>query len=197
MELKEIIIEAKDCDEATKIAIKKLDMSEDYFLVEELENNKFKAFVNVSLNLNGKRYLESIFKNLGLDVRMEIRNISDNHIVFNIDTDENALIIGKDGKNLNAIQQMLRLYLLQFCKDPVIISLDVAGYTESKTHILEKMAIKTAKEVVRTKTDIKLEPMNSFERRVIHAKLMGFKHVKTESEGFGKDRALVIKYIEK
>ena len=197
MELKEVIIDAKDIDEATKIAIKKLDMSEEYFLVEELGDNKFKAFANVSLNLNGKRYLESIFKNLGLDLKMEIRNISEDHIIFNIDTNENALIIGKDGKNLNAIQQMLRLYLLQFCKEPIIISLDVAGYTESKMHILEKMAIKTAKEVVRTKTDIKLDPMNSFERRIIHAKLMGFKNIKTESEGFGKDRALVIKYIAK
>lgn len=193
--LKELIVNAKTEEEATEIAIQKLDLSNDYIFVEEIEKGKYRAFANVSLQLEGKKYLEAIFNNIGVEALIEIRTMADNHIIFNITSNENAILIGKEGKNLAAFQYMLRLFLNQFSKEGLVISLDIGNYTEQRVKNLEFYAQKVAKDVLKNKTDVKLEPMNSFERRVVHAKLATYKQLKTESEGFGKDRAVVVRYI--
>lgn len=193
--LKEVIVKAKSIEEATKKAIDKLDISNEYIFVEEKSKNEYRAFANVSLRLEGKKYLEAIFNSMGIEALMEIRTVSDNQIIFNITSNENAILIGKEGKNLAAFQYMLRLFLNQFVSGDVIITLDIGNYTKQRVKSLEWYAQKVAKDVLRNKTDIKLEPMNSFERRIIHTKIKDFKKLKSESEGFGKDRSVVVKYI--
>ena len=131
---------------------------------------------------------------LEIESRMEVRTLSDgNEIHYSNDSDENGLLIGREGKTLRSIQYMLRNYLNTFTDGHLIVALDIGSYHENRKRQLEILATKTAKEVAQTKIAVKLDPMNSFDRRIIHTKLSEWRDVITESEGEGEDRALVIK----
>ena len=80
--------------------------------------------------------------------------------------------------------------------DNVNITIDVEGYKEKQNYFIEKKVKKIARDVTLSKMDVKLDPMNSYERKVVHSALQGFKYVKTESEGEEPNRCVVIKYIE-
>ena len=100
---------------------------------------------------------------------------------------------GVKGKTLEAFQILLRNLISTYRKDHIITTLDIGGYRSNRAHQLEILATKTAKEVAKTKIAVKLQPMNSFERRVIHEKLSDWRDIYTESEGEGESRAIVIK----
>lgn len=204
MKLKSIEIEAKSYDEALKLASQELQLAVDKITLEVIKEKKglfginnlitYKASANVSLVTEGKQYLENVLSSMGIDVKMEIRNIVDeNQIIFNIQTSENALLIGRGGKNLNALQNLLRLYLNQFTEDKILINLDIGGYHDNRKKQLEILATKTAKEVLRTGIPVKLADINSFERRIIHTKLSEWRDIETISEGEDKERVLIIK----
>lgn len=204
MKLTSIEIEAKSYDEALKLASQELQLAVDKITLEVIKEKKglfgitnlitYKASANVSLVTEGKQYLENVLSSMGIDVKMEIRNIVDeNQIIFNIQTSENALLIGRGGKNLNALQNLLRLYLNQFTEDKILINLDIGGYHDNRKKQLEILATKTAKEVLRTGIPVKLADINSFERRIIHTKLSEWRDIETISEGEDKERVLIIK----
>lgn len=197
MKLREIIVNAKNEDEAIAIAKPKLGIQEDYLMADKISEGQYKVFVNVSLNLVGKRFLTTYFENLEIDVQMEIRvNDKKKEINFNLSTNNNAIVIGREGKNLQALQLLLRLLLEQFIDGDARITLDVCGYSEYRNKKIELLALKTAKQVLLTKSDFKLVPMNSYDRRLVHSKLANYnKHIKTESDGVKDQRAVTIKYI--
>jgi spoIIIJ-associated protein len=103
------------------------------------------------------------------------------------------LLIGREGRTLQALQFMLRSYLNIFTNDHLVVSLDIGRYHENRKRQLEILATKTAKEVAFTKVPVKLDPMNAFDRRIIHTKLSEWRDITTESVGQGEDRAIVIK----
>jgi spoIIIJ-associated protein len=131
-----------------------------------------------------------------MDVKcqMEVRTVVEGEeIHYHVESDENALLIGREGRTLLALQFMLRNYLNVFVDNHLIISLDIGNYHENRRKQLEILATKTAKEVAQTRIAVKLDPMNAFDRRIIHTKLSEWRDVITESEGEGEERALVIK----
>lgn len=204
MKLKSIEIEAKTLEEALILAAEELQVSADKITLEVIKEKKgmfgitnlitYQATTNVSLVTEGKLYLEKVLAAMGIDVKMEIRNIVDeNQIIFNIQTSENALLIGRGGKNLNALQNLLRLYLNQFTEDKILINLDIGGYHDNRKKQLEILATKTAKEVLRTGIPVRLADINSFERRIIHTKLAEWRDIETVSEGEDRERVLIIK----
>ena len=77
-----------------------------------------------------------------------------------------------------------------------MLSLLFSNYKEKKLHQLEREVKKIAKEVQKTKVDVSLDPMNSYERRYIHNAINEWHNISTESEGEGKDRHIVIRYVE-
>ena len=105
----------------------------------------------------------------------------------------NSLLIGKDGKNLKALEQLVRAYVSNNWNNSLKIILNVENYREKRIQALERLAIKVAREVRNTKVDVELENMNSFERRIIHNKLVNFKGVSTVSVGEEPNRHIVIK----
>ena len=105
-------------------------------------------------------------------------------------------MIGKNGHILDSIQTYVRQALLNALDLYVNITIDVEGYKEKQNYFLEKKVKKIARDVTLSKVDVKLDPMNSYERKVVHSALQGFKYVKTESEGEEPNRCVVIKYIE-
>ena len=141
-----------------------------------------------------KKYLERILKALNIGYQIEARSVGgEQQIHYIVDSYENSLLIGVKGKTLEAFQILLRNLISTYRKDHIITTLDIGGYRSNRAHQLEILATKTAKEVAKTKIAVKLQPMNSFERRVIHEKLSDWRDIYTESEGEGESRAIVIK----
>jgi spoIIIJ-associated protein len=189
---------APSADEAMDTAVQKLHIASDKIYVNVLGETEdgvnCEALVDVNLTLEGNKYLEGILKALGIGYQIEARSINgEEQIYYMIDSYENSLLIGFKGKTLEALQILLRNIISTYTKDHVITSLDIGGYRSNRARQLEILATKTAKEVVKTKVQVKLQPMNSYERRIIHEKLADWRDVYTESEGEGENRAIVIK----
>lgn len=202
--LKRVEIEAKSLQEAEKAAIEQLKIQKDKIKLTILTEKKgifgigssavYEATPNVNLALEGKQYLESILKAMEVKCQMEVRTVVEGEeIHYHVESDENALLIGREGRTLLSLQFMLRNYLNVFVEDHLIISLDIGNYHENRKKQLEILATKTAKEVAQTRIAVKLDPMNAYDRRIIHTKLSEWRDVITESEGEGEERALVIK----
>ena len=195
---KKVEIIAKNTDEAMAEAVKKLHISSDKIFINvlgELEDGlNCEALVDINLTLEGKRHLEGILKALNIGYQIEARSVNgEEQIHYIIESYENSLLIGIKGRTLEALQILLRNLISTYTKDHIITSLDIGGYRSNRSHQLEILATKTAKEVAKTHVAVKLQPMNSYERRVIHEKLSEWRDVYTESEGEGENRAIVIK----
>ncbi len=189
---------AKSQEDAMQEAIKRLHISSDKIFINILgelpEGLNCEALVDVNLTLEGKKYLENILKALNIGYQIEARSVNgEEQIHYIIDSYENSLLIGVKGKTLEALQILLRNLISSYTRDHVVTTLDIGGYKSNRARQLEILATKTAKEVASTKKPVKLQPMNSFERRIIHEKLSDWRDVYTESEGEGEDRAIVVK----
>lgn len=201
--LKKVEIEAKNPVEAMKKATELLKIAENKIKLDVVKEKKgllgfgssttFTATPKIDITTEGKAYLDDIIGALGVDAKMEIRKIAENEIFYRVQSTENALLIGKDGKTLLALQTLLRNHLSTFVDEPLLITLDIGNYHENRKRQLEILATKTAKDVARSRIAVKLDPMNAFDRRIIHAKLSEWRDVETESEGEGEERAIIIR----
>ena len=181
-----------------ELAVAYFNLSEEKIFLNILEENedgfKVEALVDINLALEGKKYIESILQAMNITYQLEVRSLNnETEIYYNIHTDENPLLIGVKGKTLDALQALVRNLLQTYTKELLVVNVDVGGYRETRKHQLEVLATKIAKEVAKTKVPVKLKPMSSYERRIIHNKLSEWRDVYTESEGEGTDRCLVIK----
>ena len=134
-----------------------------------------------------------MFDTMNLDVTIEMRRKGANEVSYTINSSENPILIGKNGKTLESIQFYIRNIINTYSEERQIVLVDIGGYKANRKRQLEILATKTAKEVAKTKVEAKLKPMNAYERRIIHTKLAEWRDVSTLSEGEGQDRHLVIK----
>lgn len=188
----------KTLDEGMELAVSYFHLSEEKIFLNILEENedgfKVEALVDINLALEGKKYIESILQAMNITYQLEVRSLNnETEIYYNIHTDENPLLIGVKGKTLDALQLLVRNLLQTYTKELLVVNVDVGGYRETRKHQLEVLATKIAKDVAKSKVPVKLKPMSSYERRIIHNKLSEWRDVYTESEGEGTDRCLVIK----
>ena len=123
-------------------------------------------------------------------------NIRNSQINIKMYSDKNNILIGKNGQTLMAIQTVLRQMVHNEIGMYPYILLDVENYREKKVNNLERTAKRIAKEVQKTKIDVSLDNMNSYERRIIHNALTKFKNISTTSEGEEPNRHIVIRYVE-
>lgn len=143
----------------------------------------------------GKELIESIYKPLNIDFKMEYKTQDEGKIIiYNIETDNNGLLIGHHGKGLESLQYLLNNILQPLCEEKLIVNVDVGGYKQKRIIQLEKIATMSAKEVIKTKMDVVLKNLTAYERRIIHSKLADWKQIKTHSEGEGLDRKLILSY---
>ena len=135
---------------------------------------------------------EKLLKNMGYSVNIEVKNKEEvpKYIIF---SDNDALLIGKNGKNLKALSLVVSGYLNKELGRNYKFIIDVNEYKEKREQSLERLAKRIAREVGQTKIAAKLDPMNSYERRIIHNILTNNKKVYTESEGEEPNRYVVIK----
>ena len=143
----------------------------------------------------GKDVLNELLSGIGINANIETK-IRDGQIKYEIFSQSNSLLIGKKGHILDAIQVYVRQAIYNAVDLYINVSVDVEKYKEKQNYFLEKKVKKIARDVTLSKVDVKLDPMNSYERKVVHSALQGFKYIKTESEGEEPNRCVVIKYTE-
>lgn len=142
-------------------------------------------------------YLKDFIKELGnkmnLDIHSEI-HFNENNIQILLVSDNNGILIGKDGKNLNALQIVIRQTLNNLNNFNFRILVDASNYKTKKLKNLEYEIKKICKEVLNSKVEVKLDPMNSYERRCVHSIVSEYENLESISYGEGKERYTVIKY---
>jgi spoIIIJ-associated protein len=141
-----------------------------------------------------QEYLKNAIKALGIDITTEAK-VEDDIIRVSINSERNPVLIGKNGRTLQALNELDRLAVSNKFRHRYRILLDVGGYKEDKYSRLAYLAKRTANDVLKTHVDVKLDPMTPDERRIVHNTLNGAEHIKTESTGEGQDRAVTIKYV--
>ncbi len=143
----------------------------------------------------GKEIIKELLSSLGISANIETK-VRDGQIKYQLHSQNNSVLIGKNGHILDSIQTYVRQAVLNTLDLYVNITVDVEGYKEKQNYFLEKRVKKIARDVTLSKVDGKLDPMNSYERKIVHSALQGFKYIKTESEGEEPNRCVVIKYVE-
>ena len=144
-------------------------------------------------NDNIRDFLESVFKAMGLTVTIQIEKEEDSNVV-NVDLkgDDMGVLIGKRGQTLDALQYLTNLAVIKNSEEYVKVKIDTEDYRKRRRETLENLAKNIAYKVKRTKRPVSLEPMNPFERRVIHSTLQNDKFVTTHSEGEEPYRHVVV-----
>jgi len=200
--MKKLQFEIKNLDEALAYASKELRLNKEVIDIEVLEKKsmlklKMNYLVEASVNVDpaevGYNTLIQLFENMEIEVQIEMKKRNNIEISYHVNSSENPLLIGKGGKTLENIQFYIRNIVNSYSDERLIVLVDIGGYKENRKRQLEILATKTAKDVARSRVEAKLEPMNAYERRIIHTKLSDWRDVKTVSEGEGQARHLVIK----
>jgi len=192
----------KSKEEAIQQAKEELQEMEENLIIKELETTKGGLFKSKKVEIEViekrevnkyiKEYLIKILKSMGLTVNIEIK-LKEGIPKYIIFSDNDALLIGKNGKNLKALSIIVIQHLNKELGKNYKFILDVNEYKEKREKALEGLAKKIAREVSTTKIEAKLDSMNSYERRIIHNTLTNNKKVYTESEGEEPNRYVVIK----
>ena len=180
-----------------KIALQELE--KDLYIKEiEVKNSLFNKKVEIEVIRHDdvieyiKEYLKELIKNMGLTCNLEVKK-RENGVNITVISDNNSILIGKNGRTLNALNQLLKQVLFNEIGEYFPFNLDIGEYKVEREHKLESLAKRTAREVAISKVEAKLDPMNSYERRIIYTALADNKKVITESEGEEPNRYVVIK----
>ena len=201
-----IEISAKTVDDAITEALIKLETTSDKIEYEVIDKGstgvlgfigKKPAIIRVKKKFNLVDYtndfLSDVFKAMGIDVKSEItydeesRNMD---ILFN--GDEMGILIGKRGQTLDSLQYIISLVVNKESDAYVRVKVDTENYRERRKETLETLAKNIAYKVKRTRRSVSLEPMNPYERRIIHSALQNDKYVETHSEGEEPYRKVVV-----
>ena len=202
--MKKYEFEAKTYEEAVNKAINELNTPQENLIIKILEekngllkkSTKIEVIKHNDLVNYVKEVLNDITSNMGIEANLEIRK-RDNNLMIKIFSDHNAVLIGKNGYTIQALQNVIRQIVYNAVENNnLLITLDVENYKEKRVSNIERLAKRIAKEVLATKTEAKLDSMNSYERRIVHAILADKPHITTESIGEEPNRCVVIKYVE-
>ncbi|MBR0301802.1 MAG: Jag N-terminal domain-containing protein [Bacilli bacterium] len=140
-------------------------------------------------------YILGVIDTLGIESTVNSR-LDDDIIRITIDSTHNPILIGKNGKTLQALNELVKLATSNHFKKRFRILLDINGYKDNKYDRLTHVARKAAREVQKTKATHTFDPMPADERRAIHNACSGMSHVRTESIGEGTHRQVQIIYVE-
>ncbi|MCD5325616.1 MULTISPECIES: RNA-binding cell elongation regulator Jag/EloR [Pontibacillus] len=178
--------QAKDPDEPQ---VDSLEIDDHTSSENESENKSLKMEEAIEAT---KEYLEQIGQQMGAPIQVSYKKKS-KEIIFELEGDKIALLIGKRGQTLNALQSLAQLVINQDGRQYLTAIVDAEGYRERRKETLSGLAGRLADKAVRTKTEIALESMPSYERKIIHAALQHNKQVSTYSDGSEPHRHVVIK----
>lgn len=206
--MKTIEMVGKTVEDATNAALGELNAKIEDVEVEVLEEGS-KGFlgmgskdakVRVTLKCTpvskAVDFLTQLFDVWGIEVKINTE-LEGDVLKINLEGDDMGVVIGKRGETLDALQHLTSLNVNTGNGDFVKVSIDTEGYREKRVKTLENLAAKLASKVAKTKHNVTLEPMNSYERRIIHASLQDNEYVTTYSVGQSPNRKVVIAYNRK
>ena len=194
--------QAKTKEEAIALATVELQEVESNLFIKELETIKGGLFKSAKVEIEViekrevvkqiKDYIVKLLKDLGFQANVEIKN-KETVPTYTIYSDNDALLIGKNGKNLKALSVIVNQHINKELGRTYKFIIDINSYKEKHEKQLEQLAKRIAREVASTKIEVKMDSMNSYERRIIHNALTNNKKVYTESEGEEPNRYVVVK----
>lgn len=196
--------EGKTEEEAKEKCINDLNISEEeiFFKKTETEAKLFKSKKIIIEAIKKqdiidyiKGYIKELDKSFNIEIKSEV-NEKDNIVKVVLVSNNNPILIGKDGKNIEALQTLLRNSLRNQIGLDIKINVDASNYKKKKEENFEREIKKIIKEVQETHIETKLDPMNSYNRRLVHNLASKFKNIKTESIGEEPNRYTIIKYEE-
>lgn len=200
-----IEVSAKTVDDAITEASIKLGTTSDKIEVEVIEKGStgflgikskpaiIKARKKNDTVDNIREFLENVFSAMNMEVTIDIKKAEDDKVYeVELSGKEMGLLIGKRGQTLDSLQYLTNLAVNKHSDGYIKVKLDTEDYRQRRKDTLENLAKNIAYKVKRTKCPVSLEPMNPFERRVIHSALQGDRYVETHSEGEEPFRHVVV-----
>ena len=203
-----IEISAKTVSEAITEACRKLGVTSDrldYQVIEEGSNGflgigskpaVIKAAVKeeeISVEDSAKNFLNDVFAAMDMSVIVNVKyDENENEMSIDLSGDDMGVLIGKRGQTLDSLQYLVSLVVNKESENYIRVRVDTENYRERRKETLENLAKNIAYKVKRTRRTVALEPMNPYERRIIHSALQNDKYVTTHSEGEEPFRKVVI-----
>lgn len=200
-----IEISAKTIDDAITEACQKLTIPSDkleYIVIEEGSSGflgigakpaVIKAKTKSSVDDKAKDFLKEVFDAMDMTVVIDVKYDEDNrNIDIELSGDEMGILIGKRGQTLDSLQYLVSLVVNKDVEDYIRVKVDTEDYRRRRKETLENLAKNIAYKVKRTKRPVSLEPMNPYERRIIHSALQNDRYVTTHSEGEEPFRRVVV-----
>ncbi len=200
-----IEVSAKTVNDAITEACQKLSVTSDkleYEIIEEgsagflgigAKPAKIKACVKCSIEDSAKNFLKEVFEAMDLTVVITVKYDEENGSMdIDLSGDEMGVLIGKRGQTLDSLQYLVSLVVNKDSEDYIRVKVDTEDYRQRRKETLENLAKNIAYKVKRTKRPVSLEPMNPYERRIIHSALQNDKYVTTHSEGEEPFRRVVV-----
>ena len=200
-----IEISAKTVSDAITEACQKLEVTSDkldYVVVEEgsagflgigSKPAVIKAKTKSSVADVAKEFLRDVFNAMNMTVVVDVKYDEENkNLNVDLSGDEMGVLIGKRGQTLDSLQYLLSLVVNKESEEYIRVKVDTEDYRKRRKETLENLAKNIAYKVKRTKRPVSLEPMNPYERRIIHSALQNDKYVTTHSEGEEPFRRVVV-----
>ena len=200
-----INVSAKTVDDAITEACQKFSVTSDkleYEVVEEgssgflgigSKDAVIKARVKSSVQDKAKDFLRDVFEAMNLTVVVDVKyDELEKTMDIDLSGDEMGVLIGKRGQTLDSLQYLVSLVVNKDVEDYIRVKVDTENYRKRRKDTLENLAKNIAFKVKRTKRPVSLEPMNPYERRIIHSALQNDRYVTTHSEGEEPFRRVVV-----
>ena len=200
-----IQVSAKTVNDAITEACQKLLVTSDKLEYEVVEEGSagflgigskpaiIKAKVKNSVADNAKQFLNNVFDAMNLTVVIDVKyDELDNSMNIDLSGDEMGVLIGTRGQTLDSLQYLASLVVNKEAENYIRVKVDTENYRQRRKETLENLAKNIAYKVKRTKRSVSLEPMNPYERRIIHSALQNDKYVTTHSEGDEPFRRVVV-----
>lgn len=196
--------EGKTKEETLEKCLNELNTTEKKIFIKETESEaklfKSKKYILEAIKIEEiikyiKEYINNIDKSFNINIKSEVTE-QDKIIKVILVSENNPILIGKDGKTIESIQTLLRNSIRNQIDMEIKINVDASNYKRKKEESLEREMKKIIKSVLNTHIEVKLDPMNSYNRRIVHNLASKYKNIKTESVGEEPNRCTIIKYEE-
>ncbi|MFS0821093.1 RNA-binding cell elongation regulator Jag/EloR [Bacillus sp. 1P02SD] len=206
--MKQVTATGQTVDEAVESALAQLSTTRDRTEIQIIDEGKKGIFgifgtkpavVKVTVKIDpveeAQKFLEKVISSMGVQAKLDVVRNGKN-VTFQLSGEKMAVLIGKRGQTLNSLQYLTQLVANRFSDHYLNITVDAENYRGRREETLVQLAERLADKVGRTKQDVKLEPMPSYERKVIHTALADHAKVKTSSSGSDPNRYIVISPVK-
>lgn len=200
-----IEISAKTLNDAITEACQKLEVSSDKLVYDVIDEGAsgflgigakpavIRACVKCSVTDDAKNFLNEVFAAMKMTVVVNVEyNEAEKNMDIELNGDDMGVLIGKRGQTLDSLQYLVSLVVNKDADEYIRVKVDTENYRERRKETLENLAKNIAYKVKRNKRPVSLEPMNPYERRIIHSTLQNDKYVTTHSEGDEPFRRVVV-----